>query len=360
MENIKNKVLLDCRFWGPGHTGLGRYTQELAGAMKQLKPRLELVFLKNKIRPYSWDEQFRLSGVINSFRPNLTHFLHFNLPLNFSGPFVVTVHDLIKHHSKGLQTTTHWPGTYWLKRLGYYLVIKKAVLQSKAIFVPSRWVKEDILAHYPVDKNKIYITPEAAGQAYFQAGKTEVFPYKYFIYVGNAYPHKNVVALIKAVQILREQKHKAKLVIVTGRDWFYQKLRREITRMKAQSAVKLKDFTSDEDLAALYRGAAAFVTASYFEGFGLPGLEAMAAGTLVVSSHRAALPETYGSHALYFDPDNLDELVAKMKQVLAMPAAARRRRIAAARAFCRTHSWQKTARQTLSVYEKLLNKKPSG
>lgn len=360
MENNKNKVLLDCRFWGPSHTGLGRYTQELAGALQRLKPHLDLVFLKDKIRPYSGEEQLKLSGVINSFRPNLTHFLHFNLPLNFSGPFVVTIHDLIKHHSRGLATTTHWPGTYWLKRLGYYLVIKKAVLQSKAIFVPSRWVKEDILVNYPVAPDKIVVTPEAAAAEYFNPGKQAVLPYKYFIYVGNAYPHKNVIQLIKAVQSLREQKHKVKLVIVTGRDWFYQRLRLQITKLKAQGVVKLKDFTSDEDLAALYRGAAAFVTASYFEGFGLPGLEAMAAGTLVVSSHRAALPETYGRHALYFDPDNFDELIAKMKQVLSMPAAARRRRITAARAFCCAYSWDKTARQTLSVYEKLLNKKPSG
>lgn len=349
-----SRVLLDCRFWGPSHTGLGRYTQELTGALTRLKSPLDMVFFREKIRPYSWTEQWRLTGIIRSFRPDLTHFLHFNLPLNFTGPFVVTIHDLIKHHSKGLQTTTHWPVTYYLKRLGYYRVIKKAVLKSKAIFVPSRWVKEDILAHYPADKNKIIITPEAASQVYFKAGKAVSLPYRYFIYVGNAYPHKNVVALIKAVQILRRQKNKVKLVIVTGRDWFYQKLRREITGMKAAVAVKLKDFTSDGELAALYRGAVAFTTASYFEGFGLPGLEAMAAGTLVISSNRAALPETYGQHALYFDPDNLDELVGRMKQVLSMSSARRQKLIRSARAFCRTYSWQKTAKQTLEAYESCL------
>jgi len=121
MENRQNKILLDCRFWGPSHTGLGRYTQELVTAMQKLKPRFELVFLTakmTKIKPYSFSEQRDLSGLIQSFKPDLTHFLHFNVPLNFPGPFVVTIHDLIKHHSRGLATTTHWPGTYWLKRLG--------------------------------------------------------------------------------------------------------------------------------------------------------------------------------------------------------------------------------------------------
>ena len=362
MENQQNKVLLDCRFWGPANTGLGRYSQELVKAMRRLKPRLKLIFLTPKltaIKPYSWAEQRCLSGTVGKYSPDLTHFLHFNVPLNFSGPFVVTIHDLIKHHSQGLATTTHWPGTYWIKRLGYYLVIRKAVMQSKAIFVPSRWVKEDILAHYPTDKNKIFITPEAARQTFFASKKTAALPYPYFIYVGNAYPHKNVIKLIKAIQISRKEFPKLKLVIVTGRDWFYRQLRQEITKLNAKNTVKLKDFTADQDLAVLYQGATAFVTASYFEGFGLPGLEAMAAGTLVISSNRAALPQTYGKHAVYFDPDNLDELVAKMKQVLTLSATIRKKRLTASRAFCRQYSWTKTAQQTVEVYESCLGLRSS-
>lgn len=354
---IMKKILLDCRFWGPEHTGLGRYTQELVSALIKLKPDFELLQLTlsaASIKPYSWAEQVKLSSLINSKQPDLTHFLHFNLPLIFSGKFVVTIHDLIKHHSKGLQTTTHWPGLYWLKRFGYYFVIKKAITKSRAIMVPSRWVKQDILRFYPVDSRKIFVTPEAAGTAYFKPVRPARLPYDYFIYVGNAYPHKNVIQLIKAMKIIAKDRPNTKLVIITGRDWFYQKLRREITQLQAQGVVKLKDFTSDKDLAGLYRGAAAYVTASYFEGFGLPGLEAMAAGTLVIASNRAALPEVYGRHAIYFDPENLNELVAKMNEVLKFSPAKRRRLIESARAFCRGYSWQKTAAQTLSVYEKLL------
>lgn len=360
MENRQNKILLDCRFWGPTSTGLGRYTQELVTAMKALKPKFDLKLLTAKqtsIKPYSVAEQRQLSGLISSFQPDLTHFLHFNVPLNFTDPFVVTIHDLIKHHSKGLATTTHWPGIYWLKRLGYHWVINKAIRRSKAILVPSHWVKQDILKHYPVDKNKIFITPEAAKSSYFAAGQpTKSFlPYSYFIYVGNAYPHKNVAQLIKAVKIVSVKNPKVKLVIVTGRDWFYQRLRLQITQQKTQGVVKLKDFTSDDDLRRLYRNSVAFVTASRYEGFGLPGLEAMAAGTLVLASNRAALPETYGKHAEYFDPENLDELVAKMKQVLDLPPSERQNRLKAAQTFCRQYSWEETAKKTLAVYEKCLN-----
>jgi len=363
MENRQNKILLDCRFWGPSHTGLGRYTQELVTAMQKLKPRFELVFLTakmTKIKPYSFSEQRDLSGLIQSFKPDLTHFLHFNVPLNFPGPFVVTIHDLIKHHSRGLATTTHWPGTYWLKRLGYHLVMKKAVNASQKILVPSSWVKQDLIDHFETAKEKIVITPEAANATYFKAtAASPTLPYDYFIYVGNAYPHKNIGQLIKAVKIVAVDNPKVKLVIVTGRDWFYRRLRLLITKLKAQGVVKLKDFTSDEDLRRLYQNSAAFVTASLYEGFGLPGLEAMAAGTLVLASRRAALPETYNGAAWFFDPDNLDELVNQMKQALVLDPAKRRRQLQRAQAFCRNYSWKKTAQKTLEVYESCLGLRSS-
>lgn len=367
MENRQNKILLDCRFWGPSHTGLGRYTQELVTAMVDLRPELKLVALASqkipgvetvvtKIRPYSYAEQWQLPGLIKEINPDLTHFLHFNLPLLFSGPFVVTIHDLIKHHSRGLATTTHWPGTYWLKRLGYQLVMKRAVNGSEKILVPSSWVKQDILSHYPVIDSKIIVTPEAANSSYFKVDKPvkPLLPYDYFIYVGNAYPHKNITRLIKATKIVAAQNPKVKLVIVTGRDWFYRRLRGQITSLKAQNVVKLKDFTSDEDLRRLYHGAVAFVTASFFEGFGLPGLEAMAGRTLVLASRRAALPETYNGAAWFFDPDNLNELAAKMKHLLTLSPAARARKLKRARDFCRRYSWKKTAQKTLEVYEQCL------
>jgi len=363
MENSQNKVLLDCRFWGPSHTGLGRYTQELVTAMQALKPKLDLVRLTpkiTKIKPYSWAEQRYLTGLIRSFKPDLTHFLHFNVPLNFPGPFVVTIHDLIKHHSKGLGTTTHWPGTYWLKRLGYHLVVKKAVLVSQKIFVPSRWVKDDILSHYAVKADKIVITPEAASQEFFKDYSRTKPPLDqpYFIYVGNVYPHKNVACLLEARKLLTAGEPEVKLVIVTGRDWFYQYLQRQLTGSPARSLVKLQDFSTDADLGRFYHHAAAFVTASRFEGFGLPGLEAMAARTLVLSSRRAALPETYGNHAEYFDPDRPEELAEKMKQCLRLPVATRLKKINQAQSFCRQYTWEQTAKKTLAVYESCFSLRP--
>jgi glycosyltransferase involved in cell wall biosynthesis len=368
MENSKNKILLDCRFWGPSHTGLGRYTQELVLAMLKLKLKFELVALSPKkipgietlithARPYSYAEQWQLLNQIRLLKPDLTHFLHFNVPLMFNSPFVVTVHDLIKHHSKGLATSTHWPGTYWLKRWGYHLVVRHAVTRAQKIIVPSHWVKEDILAYYPVAKGKIHVISEAANKIYFQANKQSrsPLPFDYFIYVGNAYPHKNVVQLIKAMKILAQKHPEVKLVIVTGRDWFYQRLRALITHLNAQKVVKLKDFSSDAELAGLYHHSLAFTTASRYEGFGLPGIEAMAAGTLVLASRKAALPSVYAQAAEYFDPENLDEIVKKMEWVINLSAKKRKLQIDKGVLHASKFSWEKAATETIKIYEDCLS-----
>ena len=269
------KIAIDCRFWGPHHTGLGRYAQSLVTAMHYLKPQHEIFLLINSLdkrkvksavpnfnlipctfKPYSLREQLEIPRALDNLQPDLAHFLHFNVPLFYSQPFMVTIHDLIKHHSTGKQTTTKSPLSYYFRRLGYHRVIRHAITQSKHVLTPSRWVKQDILKFYPVPKNKITITPEAPAKIYTTPVKKTKTRLKtpYLIFVGNAYPHKNLIRLIKVVQKLNQNKiaikagvkTNIKLVIVTGRGVFYQRLWEQIRKLKAQSVVKLKRFASDQ------------------------------------------------------------------------------------------------------------------
>ncbi len=375
MQNRPHKILLDCRFWGSAHTGLGRYTTSLVTELYRQPHQFDLTLLidpanqaeiKSTLkdpqlllcpcRPYSLAEQTVVPRLIRSFHPDLVHFLHFNVPLLTTVPFIVTIHDLIKHYSRGLDTTTKSPLFYPFKRLGYHLTMAKAVQRSRLILAPSQWVKADLLRHYPVRPAKIKVTPEAAEPIYFRLPKTQFSPaYDYLIYVGNAYPHKNLIQLIKAVQSYRQlyacKARNLKLLIVTGRNVFYDRLREYLRRHNAQSCVKLTHFTSDQRLAALYRGSLAFITASLSEGFGLPGLEAMAAKTLVLSSDRTALPEVYGPAATYFNPDNLSDIVAKINQAVNLSYAARAKQIQLGLNRAKQFSWEKTAQLTLKAYE---------
>jgi len=361
------RIVIDCRFWGPSHTGLGRYTESLVAAIYKQKPDFDIYLLINsskkhlfykkfprfklvlcKSRPYSVSEQLEIPKILKKINPDLTHFLHFNVPIFHKKPFIVTIHDLIKHHSKGLETTTRTIFTYPLKRLGYFFTIKHAVLNSQAVLTPSNWVKKDILSFYQISPKKITVTPEAAASNYLKSGKSSLNPpkYPYLIYVGNAYPHKNLLQLIKVIK-----KIPIKLVIVTGRDVFYRRLRQTIRKLKAQSVVKIKGFTKDADLRVLYQHSLAFITASLLEGFGLPGLEAMASQTLVLSSNQASLPEVYGKAASYFNPNNLDEIEKQIKKAINLSESQRQLKINQGLKHVQSFSWEKTAEKTLKVYE---------
>jgi glycosyltransferase involved in cell wall biosynthesis len=369
------KIMIDSRFWGPKHTGLGRYTESLVRQLHQLKPKHEIILLIDRrdrrlihrvvprfqlvscsSRPYGLKEQWQIPWLLKRVKPDLVHFLHFNVPVFYSGRFMVTIHDLIKHHSTGLATTTRSPLGYCLARLGYRLTIQHALKQAEVILTPSAWVKKDISYFYPFARAKIKVTPEAPAPVYLSktiSSQTKLKPPKsYLIYVGNAYPHKNIVQLIKAIQIIN-QENKLKLVIITGRGVFYQRLRRQIRKLKAQAVVRLRGFTSDKELKLLFQQAQAFITPSLLEGFGLPGLEAMASGTLVLASNRTALPEVYQNHALYFDPENLKDIVRKIRQGINLSPAKRQELIKSGQAYARCFSWLKTAKKTLAVYDSL-------
>jgi len=367
------KIVIDCRFWGPKHTGLGRYTQSLVKAIYQLKPNHQFYLIinpKNKktiqktvpefnlivcsAKPYSIKEQFQLPKILSQLKSNLVHFPHFNVPLFFKGKFIVTIHDLIKHHSTGSATTTKPLFEYPFKRFGYRLIMKHAVNNSHLILVPSQWVKKDIIQLYNISSKKIIVTPEAAAEIYNkpQNFKTSVSQLKtpYLIFVGNTYPHKNILQLIKAVQIVNQQK-KLKLIIVTARDIFYQRLRQQIRKLKAQSVIKLKGFASDQELKSLYYHSLAFITPSLLEGFGLPGIEAMASGTVVLSSNTSALPEVYAKSTLYFNPNSLNDMVKKINKVIDFSSSDRQKLINKGQKHAQKYSWQNTAEKTLNAYQ---------
>jgi len=155
------------------------------------------------------------------------------------------------------------------------------------------------------------------------------------------------------VQLYRQKYNsQLQLVIVTAKDAFYQRLRNKVRQLNALDCIKIKGYSSDQQIQNFYHYSVAFITPSLFEGFGLPGLEAMASQTLVLSSNRTSLPEVYGQHALYFDPDNLEAIVRTIHR--AMIIKNRTQRLQSAQKYARTFSWEKTAQQTLKAYENCL------
>lgn len=364
------KIVIDARLYGLENAGPGRYTQNLIRELAELDMENNYVLLVTSkyfnqlnlppnfsyaladFKHYSFREQLELIKIIKQIRPDVTHFLHFNVPVAFRGKFVVTIHDLLMHRQKGLDATTLNPVMYYVKRLGYKTVFARAVKGSAKIIVPTTFVKADILKHYRVDAQKIHVIYEGVDMVESQALSREkvLTKYgltgKYFLYVGSVYPHKNLSRVIEAAASVRTT-----LAIVCARSVFKERLEKLVREKNAQDYVKFLGFVPDAELRVLYQNSTAYVFASLMEGFGLPGLEAMAAGTVVVASNIPVFKEVYSKAAVYFNPYDFSDIAKKMELVLDMSDHRRQEIIAEGKKLAASYSWKKMAEETLMVYK---------
>ena len=172
------RIVIDGRFYGLENAGLGRYTINLINGLQKIDTTNQYIVLLRKkyfnqlnlpsnwekilvdINHYSLEEQIKLPKLIKGLKPNLVHFLHFNVPVFYQGKFIVTIHDLLMHKQKGLEGTTLTPSRYFLKRLGYKLVFGNAVKKALKVIVPSQAVKEEVCYYYKLDPEKVIVTYE--------------------------------------------------------------------------------------------------------------------------------------------------------------------------------------------------------
>jgi glycosyltransferase involved in cell wall biosynthesis len=362
------KITIDARLYGLENAGLGRYLINLVGELTKIDSENEYVILLRKkyfdtlnlpenwkkvladIRHYSLAEQSVIPGIIKKEKPDITHFPHFNVPLAFKGKFVVTIHDMMMHESRGLAATTLPALLYFFKRLGYRLIFDNAVKRSLKILVPSQAVKDELLGEYKIDPDKIKVTYEGFDKRISTHESIDT-PKPYFVFAGNAYPHKNLAGLIRAIKILNTKSdHKVFLAIASARNIFTQRIEKLILEIGAKDDVKILGFVPDEKLGNLFKGSVGFVFPSFSEGFGLPGLEALASGTLLLASNIKVFKEIYKDNALYFDPKNPESIAIAMNMALSVGAEERKNKISKSIQFIHKYSWTKMAEETLDMY----------
>ncbi len=374
------KIGIDARLYGLKHAGIGRYVMHLVEELKRLDTTNQyILFLRQDVYhqlnlPPNWHkvladvhhytlaEQIYLPKLIKSSQVDLIHFPHFNVPLLYPGPFIVTIHDLLWHEVRGLRVTTLNPLIYLLKYGGYRLVVAHALTKAAHILVPSHWVRQELEVRFNLPSHKVSVTYEGIATAFSQPvnSQTAVNLLSHFkitppfvVYTGSTYPHKNLRVLLQAISQLKQQKVNLKLVIVSARSVFLNELKAFVHRLKLDSQVIFTGFIADSELRLLYSQAAALVHPSLSEGFGLIGLEAMAAGLSVVASQAGSLPEIYQDAALYFDPQSVADLTAKLQAVLTDQTLVKNLQ-AKGRQLAQTYSWTTTAQKTLQVYQKFL------
>jgi glycosyltransferase involved in cell wall biosynthesis len=273
------------------------------------------------------------------------------------GARVTTVHDLIPYRYQETSTA--------LDRIIYHRWLPHAVGRLDAIVTVSEQTRLDLHQLLSVPMNKITVIPLAAGRRFRPLPEAAIRPAlarqaidgPYILYVGALTPRKNVGRLLLAYARLRPWVDRWRLVITGGRPAVGGPLLQTVRRLALGPQVQFTGFVTEADLPALYNGADLVVFPSLYEGFGLPVLEAMACGTPVVTSNTSSLPEVAAGAALLVDPTGIDAIAAAMRQILEdhdLAAHLRARGLARAAEF----SWERTARETIQVYERVLDRTP--
>ncbi len=383
------RIGIDCRFWN--ETGVGRYIRNLVSNLAQIDKQNDYVlFVKSeninnvrlithnsrfiiKTTDISWhgiEEQIRLPGILNSQNLDLVHFPYFSVPIFYNKPFIVTIHDLIQwHFSTGKASTLPYP-FYMVKFFGYKFVIKSAAQKAKRIITVSNATKEEIVDHLKIPSEKIEVVHEGVDpqitnsklqiQNKFQNTKYKIHNASYFLYVGNAYPHKNLEKLIEAFKNLKSQisnlkttDQSLKLVLIGRQDYFYKRLKEKVSRMKIAGSIEFYEEASDKELRVLYENARVLIIPSLMEGFGLPALEAMANKCLVLASNTPAIKEVCGEDALYFNPYDINDISEKLKVVY--EGKFDKKIIEKGFKRSKEFSWHKTSEETLRIYEQTIS-----
>jgi glycosyltransferase involved in cell wall biosynthesis len=402
MENMTKiyprRIGIDGRFYGSLGKGLGRYIQEVVDNIVRIDQINEYVVFLGKenydefsvinprvkkvladVKWYSWQEQIFMPFLIFKEGVELMHFPHFNVPIFCPSKFVVTIHDLILTRFPTVRASTLAPWLYKVKNLAYQMVIFLAIKRSEKVIAVSNFTKNDIVEKFRTRSSKIEVTYEGVSSLSHENNslfvekiddRKTLLSYniitdenssksKFILYVGNAYPHKNLDNLLLVFLALHQKYPDYRLVLVGREDYFYKRLKEQARGLGLwhedvpQSPVIFPGHVTDLELGVLYRNALFYVFPSRYEGFGLPPLEAMAKGCPVTSSDRSCLPEILGDAALYFNPDDKGDIFEKMEKMINDDDL---REVLKKKGYrqVKGYDWWECARRTLKIYESVL------
>ena len=305
---------------------------------------------------YSFREQLTVPLSVGRSRVDLFHAPHYVVSPLMTCPYVVTIHDCIH-----LRFPQYLPNRAALVYAKAFMTM--AAKRSRRVLTVSNASKDDILKYLRVPAAKVEViynalderletppTPEDIARVRERFQLTSPF----ILYTGNIKPHKNIDRLIEAYSMLRPRGFEdVKLLIIGDEISKYPNLRRLVHRFQLHKHVRFLGFVPDETLAVLYQLASVFVFPSLYEGFGLPPLEAMAAGTPVVTSNVSSLPEVVGDAALLIDPMDAGAIADAVARVLGDDAL-RTSLVCRGRERVKAFSWQRSVARVREVYAELV------
>jgi glycosyltransferase involved in cell wall biosynthesis len=282
-------------------------------------------------------------------------FVQYNAPPMAPCKIVAAIHDI---------SFEHLADTYrWLERSQMKLTIRRTARHAAHVVTCSDHSRDDIVRIYGIGREKVSSVPLAAPKWFkpiTDESRLEEVKRKYgldrefILGVGSVQPRKNLVRLIEAYSSLARKHDVPPLILVGKKAWLFDESIKAVADHSVEDKVRFTGFVPDEDLPALYTLAKFFVYPSFFEGFGIPPLEAMQCGSPVITGDRTSLPEVVGDAALTVDPFKVSAIESAMARMLEdndLRDTLRQKGFERAKLF----SWKRTARMTLDIFEKVFN-----
>jgi glycosyltransferase involved in cell wall biosynthesis len=270
---------------------------------------------------------------------------HYNVPVGVGIPVVSTVHDLLP-----LAYPQLFPGLR--KQVYARLMFRLCAFKSSRVVCVSEFTAQELSRFTGCPKRKIRVVPNGVASRWFGLKRVPDPADPFFLFVGNLKPHKNLNVLLAAFESV-SSRIPHRLVVVGQSDGFITSDKDSVTRLKNTPCVTFSGAISDEQLEDLMSKASALVVPSVYEGFGLPALEALAAGVPVVASNIPPLTEICGDEAIYFDPMNPQELAAALFAVSTLPAVRRDELSRRGKARAQEFSWERAASAYLRIFSEM-------
>lgn len=376
------KIGIDARFFGTSGKGLGRYTQKLIEELEKIDHNNQYYIFLNQhnfdeyqpknpnfhkilanIPWYSWQEQIIFPRILKKYKLDLMHFLHFNVPILYRKAYFVTIHDLILLEYPTRKASKLNFIMYSIKNLAYRFVILNAVKTAKKVITISNYTTDSIKKHFHISNSKINMIYEGVDLEKFNPLYVQEFNFKkfdlkkskYILYVGNAYPHKNIDVLVEVFAKLKQRTDidkDLKLVLVGKKDYFFEGIVNQVSQLNLEQSIIFPGYVPDEELISLYDQCLFYVFPSLYEGFGLPPLEAIALGAPIVISNATCLPEIFGEYIEYFDPrskQNMEDVISNF----ILDKEKRELQKKYHQSILNKYSWQDMAESTKKLYNKI-------
>jgi len=324
---------------------------------KEPSPKFKKVLADAPI--YSLREQTHFLKVLNKEKLDLMHFTHFNAPIFYKTTSIVTIHDLILSFFPGKKKKSI------LSKLGYFLTLRSSVKHAKKVITVSENSRDDLIKIMKTPKDKIDVIYQGVTDEFKQIddnlrikktlqklGINKPF----FLYTGVWRYHKNIPNMIRAYKKVRELTGEDIQLVITGKeDPWYPEVKELPSEIGVKDSVKLTGLVDENELVDLYNAASIYIFPSFYEGFGLPPLEAMACGTPVAASDASCIPEVIGKgNAAFFNPKDYEEM-AQVIHALYKDKAMQEELVRKGLIRVGEFSWQTMAELTHNLYLECLN-----